>query len=179
MSVLKFVEGDLFVRVKDVVGPVLIPHVCNDKGVFGAGFALAVSRYFPHVREAYLGWFAHGVDQHDKRVFGLGECQYVPVGFEGSEVEVVNMVAQGLGGSRPLRYAMLAKCMEELGHDAVTGLGGKPVIFCPFFGAGLAGGDWNFIEELIKDCWLDRGLLVTVCYLPGQVPQGFVVPVGG
>jgi hypothetical protein len=33
------------------------------------------------------------------------------------------------------------------------------------FGSALAGGDWRFIEELITDCWLVRGIQVTVYYL--------------
>jgi hypothetical protein len=41
----------------------------------------------------------------------------------------------------------------------------KPVIICPKFGSGLAGGKWDFIEELIIDCWCKQSIDVTVCYL--------------
>jgi hypothetical protein len=33
-------------------------------------------------------------------------------------------------------------------------------IHSPKFGSGLAGGNWNFIEELIKDIWYDCEVFV-------------------
>jgi hypothetical protein len=33
-------------------------------------------------------------------------------------------------------------------------------IHAPKFGSGLAGGNWNFIEELIKDIWLNIPVMI-------------------
>jgi hypothetical protein len=49
-------------------------------------------------------------------------------------------------------------------------------IICPMFGSGLAGGDWNFVEKLIEDCWLRRDIPVTVCYLPQFLPSNWSPP---
>jgi len=43
----------------------------------------------------------------------------------------------------------------------------KAEIHCPQFGSGLAGGNWEFITELIEDIWVENGLAITVYeYVP-------------
>ena len=51
--------GDLFSNINSYVSQnqngcsVLIPHVCNNVNSFGAGFAGAVTKHFPLVKENY------------------------------------------------------------------------------------------------------------------------------
>ena len=59
---------------------------------------------------------------------------------------------------RPLNYLALAKSMNSLSQYIHTNTGfltksEKIEIHCPKFGAGLAGGNWNFISDLIQDIW--------------------------
>ena len=54
--------------------------------------------------------------------------------------------------------------MEQVGLRA-NGLA-KLNIICPMFGGALAGGKWEFVSELIKDCWVSLAAEVTVYYLP-------------
>jgi hypothetical protein len=44
------------------------------------------------------------------------------------------------------------------------------------FGAGLAGGNWTQIEEMIRQKWIDAGLPVTIYYLPQSLPMGWKPP---
>lgn len=162
---IKIVEGDLFERVKNEKGCVLIPHVCNNIGAWGAGFVVPLGVQFPEAKARYLQWVKK---DEDSLPFGLGSTQFVTI----DNVVVCNMVAQnGTGGIRPLRYNALSRCLDEV---AIMALSSGGQIICPAFGSGLAGGYWPFIEALIKDCWLEREISVTVCYLSHQKPEGLV-----
>jgi hypothetical protein len=133
---------------------VIIPHVCNNANVFGAGFAAAVAEKFPIVKENFnlLGNKAK-----------LGQIQNIDVlcnKLYGNRLVVSNMIAQnGLfspKNNRPLNYGALCFCMTEV-RNLVKSLSksdtNKVEIHAPKFGSGLAGGDWKFISELINDIW--------------------------
>ena len=141
---INYVEGDLFEGIKKskCKGTIFIPHVCNDKGAWGAGFVLPLAKYFPQARESYL-----------KCGPVLGLVDYVTIVDKTKnhiDYIICNMVAQTLGGERPLFYNHLVKCMEKVRQCLDIG----DEIHAPQFGAGLAGGNWHFIEKLIEDCWL-------------------------
>jgi len=83
---------------------------------------------------------------------------------------IINMIAQHGTISRsmdddpdrpPVRYGALASCLRKVA-DYVTHLPQGTQIHAPKFGAGLAGGNWDFIEELIREEWLDMGIPVTI-----------------
>lgn len=133
---------------------VVIPHVCNNINVFGAGFAAAVSNRYPIVKENFylLGNKAK-----------LGYVQYVNVEKNkqyGYDIVFANMIAQNniisQNNYRPLNYEFLVKCMIDVRHyvsNYVKDNDIKVEIHCPKFGSGLAGGNWNFIENLVQDIW--------------------------
>jgi O-acetyl-ADP-ribose deacetylase (regulator of RNase III) len=161
--VFKYQKGDLFAAIRGVEGRIVIPHVCNDYGGWGAGFVIPLSRHYPQAEEAYRAW-------SKQKSFGraMGQVQYV--GILGTQVDVANMVAQHGSGhryasSRPLDYAALARCMDDVGRFALAHYHNAPSIHCPMFGAGLAGGNWEFIRDLVDDCWIAVGLDVTVYHL--------------
>lgn len=135
---------------------IVIPHVTNDKGGWGAGFVVALSNYHSLPEEEYRQ-FCERTKEKDR----LGEIQLVKFGH-GMDFYVANMCAQTLGykdGKPPIRYSALVKCMEKV---AICCKALNAEIYCPRFGAGLAGGDWNEIEEYIKDYWIAEGIPVTV-----------------
>lgn len=174
-----YVEGDLFANLKGCMETtlVMLPHVCNDRGAWGKGFVVPLGEAFPESRKAYIDW--HRGVTHPSHIqrgqFGLGKTQFVNA-RDYPRLIVCNMVAQtGTGGKRPLRYNALVNCMDEVAEMAKT-FGSHAAIHCPLFGSDLAGGDWNFIERLIEDCWLRPGIPVTVHYLPGRVPDNFTIP---
>lgn len=136
---------------KELGSTVIVPHVCNNVGVFGAGFAAAVRNRFPVVATNFelLG-------KQNK----LGYVQYISVFKEpsyGHEIIFANMIAQNgiisYKNKRPLNYEFLVKCMIDVRNHIKTLDKDCIEIHCPQFGSGLAGGNWEFISMLIDDIW--------------------------
>jgi hypothetical protein len=153
---IQYINGDLFEALNSDTNK-FVPHVCNNIGKFGSGFAAGVCKHYPVVREQYLKFCEF--TQLDDR---LGQIQCVPVA---DNVTFVNMIGQkgviGPNNFKPIKYAALIKCMETLG-DFLIKLQKPLEILAPKFGSGLSGGNWAFIEELIDECWLSRTIPVTV-----------------
>lgn len=142
---------------------VIIPHVCNNVNAFGAGFAGAVATHYPLVKENY---HMLGLNFLKKNP---GHSQFVNVYTHPEyrhSLVFANMIAQnGLineNNKRPLNYAYLVKSMLNIKNYILTNYKDNKIeIHCPKFGCGLAGGNWNFISDLIEDIWGD---LVVVVY---------------
>lgn len=144
---------------------ILIPHVCNNINLFGAGFAKYIGDKFPVVKENFhlLG---------NKAI--LGYTQYIRVAsnsYNKTNVLVCNMIAQNgtinSKNSRPINYSALVFCMNDIKNRLIS-LSQNNInnisyeIHAPKFGSGLAGGNWNFIENLIEDIWTDFTVYVYI-----------------
>lgn len=171
---IKYVQGDIFQAIAGKSN-IIIPHVCNDIGGWGSGFVVSLSKFDKEPEQSYRDWFKGisptGDALTSNRTFGLGETQIVGVvRFKDVEtnIEVANMVAQHrtitTGEKIPLRYSALSKCMQYIAKKmlAESGLVKATEIYCPKFGSGLAGGNWDFIETLINEIWVNEGIPVTV-----------------
>ena len=147
---------------------VIIAHVCNDISGWGAGFVLALNKAFGDLpRETYISDCRSSIPENNLR-----RVSYAAVDEnDKTRLIIANMIAQHKfidpeKNPRPLRYDALVQCM--LGVAAyIEGLRmfedlGPITIHCPKFGSALAGGNWEFIEKLIEDCWLSEGIDVTV-----------------
>lgn len=120
-------------------------HICNDRGGWGRGFVLAVSKRWPQPEEKYRRLF------HGGRLV-LGTIQVVPVG---NGIVVVNMIAQS-GYRRnndepPINYEALDECLATFRKraDRLVAKDGLEV-HMPRIGCGLAGGHWEEIEPIIE-----------------------------
>lgn len=178
MSKITYIEGDLFAHVpaKTKKVGVFIPHVCNDQGAWGSGFVVPLGEKFPAAKQSYLTWQKVNADMP----FEQGNTQFVMGSSEKGKPPIIicNMVAQTLGGVRPLNYIHLAKCMVQVRERLIAARsdGATPYeIHAPMFGSGLAGGDWNFIEQMIEDAWGDLAP-VTVHYLTKFLPKNWTPP---
>jgi len=152
---------------------VIIPHVCNNVDMFGAGFASAISDKFPIVKMNY-----HMLGKKFLRD-NFGYCQIIVV-YENPKTKntlyVANMISQnGIVSSnnpRPINYFALTKSMNLISNfiknktQNTIGHIEKIDIHCPKFGSGLAGGNWYFISDLIEDMW--RDFSVTVHSISGR-----------
>jgi O-acetyl-ADP-ribose deacetylase (regulator of RNase III) len=139
-------------------GNKIIAHVCNDRGGWGKGFVLALSRRWSAPEDAYRAWARGGEN------FELGQLQLVQVE---PALWVANMIAQhdtkpGPDGP-PIRYEALRACLEKLAAEAVR-LAAS--VHMPRIGCGLAGGKWEEIELLIEATLGRAGVSVTVYDLP-------------
>jgi O-acetyl-ADP-ribose deacetylase (regulator of RNase III) len=162
-------QGLLYNRQGDVTKPqrleedevVVIAHVCNNIGSYGAGVALAIAKAYPAAKEEYIGRMEGMKVAKVEPVVLLGESDAVWIS---DDLIVCNMIAQheliSQTNPRPLKYDALVDAMRNV----VTIVDSKRcevekqrnvVIHCPMFGSDLAGGNWNFILKLIEDIWLN------------------------
>jgi hypothetical protein len=166
---LKYKCGDLFEDVKIIsqTHSVIIPHIVNDKGRFASGFVVPLAQHYPEAKSTYLNWAEGNIAPMFTGIFELGFCHIVPIN---DNLTIIHMLAQTLGGKRPLYYNHLASCMEFIRVMAEDDDDIK--IIAPAFGSNRAGGNWLFIEELINDIWIrDDDLDVTIYYLGGTLPE--------
>jgi O-acetyl-ADP-ribose deacetylase (regulator of RNase III) len=144
---IKYVIGDATHPVGE--GEKLILHCCNDVGGWGRGFVLALSKRWKEPEKLY----------REQKSYTLGKIEMIRVE---PDICVVNMIAQH--GTRsiiepvphtekkkiipPIRYDALKECLTTINAIAVrTGA----TVHGPRFGAGLAGGSWDKIEQIIKE----------------------------
>jgi O-acetyl-ADP-ribose deacetylase (regulator of RNase III) len=154
MEPLRIVKGDAI--APQAGGNKIIAHVCNDRGGWGRGFVLALSRRWPEPEWAYRQWHRAGVGED----FGLGAVQLVAVQ---PDLWVANMVAQhGMrptGSAPPIRYDAVQRCLEAVaGHAGRLGAS----VHMPRIGCGLAGGRWELIEPIITRTLCARSIVTTV-----------------
>lgn len=133
--------------LKPVKKPAAILHVCNDIGGWGAGFVVAISQIDKRPEQAYRRWFAEGRSAGYPEPFTLGNIQSVPIK---DGITIVNMIGQHgtapQNGIPPIRYEALESCLSKVYSKIKTG----GTVHMPRIGAGLAGGDWEKIEGIIK-----------------------------
>lgn len=158
---INIIKGDLFDNIEQIVragnngSSVIVPHVCNNLDLFGAGFAAEIVRHYPIVKENYhlLG---KSFLQNN-----LGYVQFIEVLSDKKyehRLVFANMIAQrGIinktSNPRPLNYLALVKSMVGVSQYISKNFDGDVQIHAPKFGSGLAGGNWTFIRELLSDIW--------------------------
>lgn len=143
---IKYAHGDA-TDLSSADGVILaVPHICNDRGGWGKGFVLAVSKRWSQPEEKYRRLFRGGQ-------VALGRIQVVPVG---NGIVVVNMIAQSgyrrNNGEPPISYEALDECLAAFRKraDRLVAKGGRLEIHMPRIGCGLAGGRWEEIEPIIE-----------------------------
>merc|ERR1712032_1668038 len=114
-------------------------------GRWGKGFVMAISDKWPEAARMYRQWRKAGV----KEGFALGAVQLIELT---PSLTLANMIGQNgiKTGSKgpPVRYAAIGQAMMALGaHAAMMGAS----VHMPRIGSGLAGGQWDRIEAIIRD----------------------------
>lgn len=135
---IEYKEGNLL----DVKQGIIV-HGVNAQGVMGAGVALAIKKKYPKAYEEYL------VSYNTGNLY-LGSSQMVEV-LEDQLLTICNACTQEYYGTdkRQVNYAALCMCFTSIFRTARIY---KETVHFPKIGAGLAGGDWDIIEQLINDC---------------------------
>jgi O-acetyl-ADP-ribose deacetylase (regulator of RNase III) len=152
LETINYIKGDATAPVAS--GKKIIVHICNDIGGWGKGFVLAISKKWKEPEQKYRDWFK------SQEKFELGEVQFVGVELD---LSIANMIGQHKiktsNGQIPIRYEAVKKCLSIVGDYAISN---GSSIHMPRIGCGLAGGDWDKIESIIKDQLIDRNIEVTV-----------------
>jgi len=158
MSGIDYRVGDATLPVGD--GPKVIVHVCNDRGGWGRGFVVALSRRWLEPERRYREWHAGRADND----FALGAVQFVSVA---DGLWVANLVGQAgfrtENGRPPVRYDAI-----EWGLAAVADFARErgASVHMPRIGCGLAGGRWEDVEPILLATLGAAGVPVTVYDLP-------------
>ncbi|MDJ1473454.1 macro domain-containing protein [Cytophagaceae bacterium YF14B1] len=149
---IQYVKGDATNPQGD--GNKIIVHICNDIGGWGKGFVVALSKKWSKPEKHYRQWYKSG------EKFLLGEVQFVPVE---STITVANMIAQHdiqvLNGIPPIRYDAVREGLKKV---VTFSQQNNASVHMPRIGAGLAGGKWEIIEDIIRDELTTRDIQVTV-----------------
>ena len=146
---IEYRKGNLL----DVTSGVII-HGCNSHGVMGSGVALAVKNKYPGAYESYREWCIDSKDDQDL----LGSV----IVYEANEnLLVANMITQKDFGThkRQVNYGAIARGFDDL-EEFYANMP-ELVFHFPKIGAGLGGGDWEVIAEIIEQmcpvhrlvCW--------------------------
>lgn len=152
---VNYIKGDIF--DSNIGGRKILVHVVNDLGIMGAGIALAIRNKWPIVYDKYKKWATGYITSVP---FQLGEVQFVNVE---RNLVVANMVGQqGIGyksGKPPVKYDAINSCLKKVAEIAKKY---NSVVIGPKFGAGLAHGDWNTIEQLIIKNMCEKDIEVNI-----------------
>lgn len=135
MQPLKIIQQDILCVTHGV-----ICHQVNIQGAMGAGLALAIKRKWPIVFEKYKVMC-------DRQLFHLGSIQPVQVS---ETLWVCNLAGQEFyGKGLQTDYEAVRMGLEKINKWA----GDRNFqVYLPYkMGAGLAGGDWAVIEQIIKE----------------------------
>lgn len=142
-----------------------IVHGCNAKGVMGKGVAKLIRERYPTAYEAYR-------EAHQKVGLKLGQTIWVPC----DPHIVINAITQDdyrrnpYGSSKHADYDAIRAAFHEInGLAKNSGFGSIDSIALPLIGAGLAGGEWRIIAEIIEE---ECKTVQPVVYLLGSSPWG-------
>lgn len=133
---IKYVIGNLLTCTQHV-----LVHGCNNQGVMGSGVAKQIRATWPHVYDVY---HAHYVNHGLK----LGE---VICASANENLLVLNAITQdgfGRDGGVYVKYDAIEQCFENI--NQIMQVHGAKELALPRIGAGLGGGDWITISDIIK-----------------------------
>lgn len=151
---IQYIKGDLLATPYH-----LIVHGCNAKGRMGSGVAKLIKQKFPQAYQSYYNQFV-------KSGLELGQVIFV----EDQGKIIANGITQenyGRDGQLYIDYQAINNviktvddyaCEQNISHIAM-----------PLLGAGLGGGDWNIISNIIEQqC---QNTIPVVYTLDGKIPK--------
>ena len=146
---INYVEGNVLNPIGEEESK-LICHVVNNKGVWGAGFVVNLSKKWKKPEEEYRRYCRNNI-------INLGYVQFVQVE---DNIFVANMFAQDgfVNRNNPvaLNYIGLECCLKGVNDFC----GNLTSIHMPYIGCGLAGGKWEKVEEIVKKILKDKTVYV-------------------
>ena len=145
---IRYLKGDATAPAGDE--PRIIVHVCNDRGGWGRGFVLALSKRWKEPEAAHRRMGSRS----------LGDVGFVEVE---PSLWVANLIGQhGTRPSKgvpPVRYDAIRRGLAQVRGFALER---SASVHMPRIGCGLAGGTWDEVEPIILEELDAHGVAVTV-----------------
>lgn len=161
-KVIRYIHGNIL--DPKTGGVRIICQMVNDRAIkWGGGVARKVALKFPEA-EALFSQEILTIPQAER----LGEVIFTPAD---QGLQVASIIAQdGFGASLlpRIRYSALERGFERVA-DRARELGAS--VHMPRIGTGVAGGDWDTIQEMIDDVMVRAGLTVTIYSPPPKRKQ--------
>lgn len=127
----------------------IIAHGCNAKGIMGSGVAKAIKETYPQAYQKYA-------DQYRSNGLPLGSIVWC---YTKNKI-IANCITQdafGSDGKRYVDYDAISSTMEEIDQyflmlKANNFVSREEMKFAiPRIGAGLGGGDWEIISDIMNE----------------------------
>lgn len=137
----------------------MIVNQTNCRGVMGAGLALQIKKKYPEIYERYLLDFRQGK-------LKLG---YVAIYKTKDNKYIACMCAQDYYGrnQRQTDYEAFEFCYRKVLQIA-NSMNIRRISIPGYIGCGLAGGNWNIVSNIIKNCNNSEDVSniesITICY---------------
>lgn len=157
---IKYLKGDATEPIVIDDKYSVICHCCNALGAWGKGFVVPLGKKYPIAREKYLE-FIENTPKENR----LGSVSFAKVN---DNIIIANIIGQYYtypkDGKIPLDYEALEKGFKFIINIFKTHK--MPLtIHMPKIGCGLAGGDWNVVEKIIKNTFIKEEIEVYVYLL--------------
>ena len=130
----------------------IIAHGCNCQGVMGSGVAKLIKDKYPSAYRIY---------KYQEQTSGL-KLSAVQLVMVDDSLYVANLMTQqfyGRDGKRYVSYDAIDECLDNL-----LARSGKMQVNIPRIGAGLGGGEWEVISEIIHAQEINHQKEVIVWY---------------
>lgn len=148
--------GDLLERCS-VLQRGIIVHGCNAQGVMGSGIAVQVKQRWLDCFKKYSDFIANTPSP-------LGQVCFYSVP-DREKLMVANAITQdnfGRTGSKYVSYKAVYNCFKEVANIAERE--DLPVHY-PLIGAGLGGGDWAIISDIIESIMAEHPSVVHTLWI--------------
>lgn len=161
-SDIRFLQGNVLQPKGS--GPKIICQLVNDQARrWGGGVAKISARTFPDAHQSFGRWIT-GVPKRER----LGQVHLASVDDSTSLASFVAQEGYGPAPGPRIRYTALERCLEKTAEVAKSH---SASIHMPRIGAGQSGGQWDIVEELVRNILIRTGVAVTVYDLPPRRPR--------
>lgn len=147
---VKYKKGDLLQATEDIIA-----HGCNCSGGFGSGVAGQIAKKYPYAREDYLSVYSNYANKGELMPLGMIISSDQPDGK--IVVNCTTQLAYLPRGVCHADYEAIRTCMARIKEWASIF---EQSIAIPKIGAGLAGGDWAVIEQVLNEVFNDYDVTV-------------------
>lgn len=135
----------------------IIIHGCNAQGKMRSGVAKALREKWPEATyDPYIKEFETNGLRVGSTILGTTSCGKI----------IANGISQefyGYDGKLYLSYEGLIEIFQYIDNTIFdVDSEHKEDVAMPKIGAGLAGGDWNIIEEIINEVFSDRNVVIYI-----------------